>query len=153
MKKTRRSRTLWSSTRGQSLVEFAMVLPLLLVVAFIITEFGRALWIKNALTEAAGAAGRAAIVSNTDDFEDDARAAADSILMPMGMGTASPDASTFEAVYDPTSDMINVTISRSFSFIPSGPLPTTPGAGKDPFIELTTITISSRSSMHPQPNF
>ena len=57
------------SDRGQSLVEFALVLPILLVVAFIITEFGRALWIKNLMTQAANQAARAAIVDGTQCLE------------------------------------------------------------------------------------
>jgi Flp pilus assembly protein TadG len=147
-----KTRALRAGTRGQSLVEFALVLPLLLVVAFMITEFGRALWIKNALTEAAGAAGRAAIVTSSDNFEAAATTAADSILVPMGMGTTSPTPTNLAVDYDPGSGMIRVTLSRDFSFIPGGPLPTSPGA-KGPFITLTTITISSRSSMHVQPGF
>ena len=42
-------------TRGQSLVEFALILPMMLVVMFMITEFGRALYMYNVLASAARA--------------------------------------------------------------------------------------------------
>jgi len=38
-----------SGTRGQSLVEFALILPIMLAVMFMITEFGRALFQYNVL--------------------------------------------------------------------------------------------------------
>jgi Flp pilus assembly protein TadG len=63
MKQLRRLLFGRGSGRAQSLVEFAMVLPMLLVVGFIITEFGRALWIKNVLTQAAREGCRTAVVS------------------------------------------------------------------------------------------
>jgi Flp pilus assembly protein TadG len=149
-----KTRTLRAGTRGQSLVEFALVLPMLFVVAFIITEFGRALWIKNALTEAAGAAGRAAIVTGTTTYQAAAQDAANHILVPMGMGTTSPGAAktTIVSTYDPDTHLIKVTISRPFNFIPGGPLPTNPGA-RGPFINLTSITISSETTMDAQPGF
>jgi Flp pilus assembly protein TadG len=149
-----KSRALRAGTRGQSLVEFALVLPMLFVVAFIITEFGRALWIKNALTEAAGAAGRAAIVTGTGTFEAAADSAANHILAPMGMGTSSPgpNKTTITAEYNDATRLIKITISRPFSFIPAGPLPTSPGA-KGPFINLFNITITSETTMDAQPGF
>jgi len=41
-----------ADTRGQSLMEFALVLPLVLLVAFGITEFGRAYYQYNTLSKA-----------------------------------------------------------------------------------------------------
>jgi Flp pilus assembly protein TadG len=160
MSKATKSRALWSSGRGQSLVEFALILPLLLVVAFIITEFGRALWIKNVLTEAAGNAARAAIVSNATDFEADAREAADRMLVPMGMGTTSADPSSFDAevLTQNGTQVVRVTITRTFSFIPGSAgkgghqLPTNPGA-QGPFINLGDFTITGESVMDTQPSF
>ena len=43
--------------RGQSLIEFALILPMMLVVMFMITEFGRALYTYNVLATAARAGG------------------------------------------------------------------------------------------------
>lgn len=61
--------------KGQALVELALLLPLLLLIVFGITEFGRAFYIKNALTNAAREGARRASVSATDPTADPARAA------------------------------------------------------------------------------
>lgn len=157
MKKATKSRALWSSAAGQSLVEFALILPLLLVVAFIITEFGRALWIKNVLTEAAGNAARAAIVSNDTEYQAVAEEAANRMLVPMAMGTTSdvPSTVTAQILNQGGTQVIRVTIQRQFSFIPGGGgggLPTTPGA-QGPFINLTTFLITGEAVMDTQPAF
>lgn len=150
---------LGSSERGQSLVEFAMVLPLLLVVAFIITEFGRALWIQNVLTEAAGNATRAAIVSTAATYQQVAEDAANRILDASNMGTTSPGGTTVTAtLVDPgTADQcVRVRVTRDFSFIPGGGgggLPTTPFAGSNNKIALGTFTIGGESVMETQPAF
>lgn len=49
--------------RGQSLVEFAFILPVILLVLFGITEFGRAVLTVNILTSAAREGARLAIVT------------------------------------------------------------------------------------------
>ena len=48
--------------RGQALIEFALVLPILLLVVFGITEFGRALMTVNVLNAAAREGARVACV-------------------------------------------------------------------------------------------
>ena len=50
-------------TRGQSLVEFALILPMMLLVMFMITEFGRAIYQYNVLSQAAREGARIAVVS------------------------------------------------------------------------------------------
>jgi Flp pilus assembly protein TadG len=52
--------------RGQSVVEFALVLPLLLLILFGITEFGRAWMTANILTSAAREGARLAVVTGPD---------------------------------------------------------------------------------------
>jgi Flp pilus assembly protein TadG len=52
--------------RGQSVVEFALVLPLLLLILFGITEFGRAWMTQNILTSAAREGARLAVVTGPD---------------------------------------------------------------------------------------
>ncbi|UFS70014.1 pilus assembly protein [Geomonas sp. RF6] len=49
--------------RGSALVEMALVLPFLMLVLFGITEFGRAMYITNTLTQAAREGVRRAAVS------------------------------------------------------------------------------------------
>jgi Flp pilus assembly protein TadG len=51
-----------NATRGQSLVEFALIVPLFLVLLFAIFDFGRVVWANDALANAAREAARFAIV-------------------------------------------------------------------------------------------
>src|SRR4051812_48579124 len=53
-----------SNEQGVALVEFALVLPLLLLVIFAIVDFGRALAFWNDQTHLASEAGRYAVVNN-----------------------------------------------------------------------------------------
>jgi hypothetical protein len=50
---------------GQSIIEFAVLLPILLLVIFGITEFGRAILVKNVLHTAAREGARLAVVSDS----------------------------------------------------------------------------------------
>jgi len=52
--------------RGQSVVEFALVLPILLMIVFGVTEFGRAWMTMNVLTAAAREGCRIAVVTDPD---------------------------------------------------------------------------------------
>ena len=54
------------SNRGQAVIEFALVLPLLLLLCFGITEFGRAWMTMNILTSAAREGVRLAAVTGPD---------------------------------------------------------------------------------------
>lgn len=53
------------SERGQSLTEFALILPVLLLVVFGVVDFGRAIYAYNAVSNAAREGGRTAIVNQT----------------------------------------------------------------------------------------
>lgn len=52
-----------SQTKGQAMVEMAFVIFILVLLVFGITEFGRALYTKNTLTNAARAGARQAVVT------------------------------------------------------------------------------------------
>jgi Flp pilus assembly protein TadG len=59
-----------SDNRGQTLVEFALILMLILVVLFGITEFGRAWQLTNSLTNGVRVGARyASTLDNTTGFE------------------------------------------------------------------------------------
>lgn len=66
MYRARRLVSIFRQNRGQSVVEFALVLPLILLVLFGITEFGRAWMTMNILTSAAREGCRLAVVTAPD---------------------------------------------------------------------------------------
>jgi len=144
------------SSSGQSLVEFGMVLPFLLVIGFAVTEFGRALWTQNVLTEAAGAGARAAMFSTNDTYQTKAQEAADHVLLANKMGIANgATVVAAELVTVNGYSAVRVKVTRDFSFIPSGNgggLYTTPFAGKKDKIALGTFTIAGVAIMKAEGN-
>jgi Flp pilus assembly protein TadG len=56
--------------RGASLLEFSIAATVFLTVLFAIVEFGRALWVHNALTDAARRGARYAVLHKASDIED-----------------------------------------------------------------------------------
>jgi Flp pilus assembly protein TadG len=57
-------KTFESRERGATLVEFAIALTVLLTSMFAVIEFGRALWVHNALTDAARRGARYAVLNS-----------------------------------------------------------------------------------------
>ena len=55
---------------GASLMEFAIAATVFLTVLFAIVEFGRALWVHNALSDAARRGARYAVLHKAADIED-----------------------------------------------------------------------------------
>ncbi|HEV8371399.1 MAG TPA: TadE family protein [Pyrinomonadaceae bacterium] len=56
--------------RGASLLEFAIAATVFLTVLFAIVEFGRALWVHNALSDAARRGARYAVLHKASDIDD-----------------------------------------------------------------------------------
>ncbi len=56
--------TTWSPARGQALVEFALVVPIFLILMFGIIDFGRYVYTANALSNSAREAARIGSVGN-----------------------------------------------------------------------------------------
>ena len=56
--------------RGASLVEFAIAATVFLTVVFAVVEFGRALWVHNALSDAARRGARYAVLHKVTDIND-----------------------------------------------------------------------------------
>lgn len=56
-----------TAERGSTLVEFAIGATLFLTVIFTVLEFGRALWVHNALSDAARRGARYAVVHSAND--------------------------------------------------------------------------------------
>ena len=61
------SRTTKSNERGATLVEFAIVATVFLMAMFAVVEFGRILWVHNALTDAARRGARYAVLHSEAD--------------------------------------------------------------------------------------
>jgi Flp pilus assembly protein TadG len=55
---------------GASLLEFAIAATVFLTVLFAVVEFGRALWVHNALSDAARRGARYAVMHKATDIED-----------------------------------------------------------------------------------
>ena len=109
---------------GQSLVEFALVLPLLAVIIFLITEFGRALYEYNVLTQATREGARRAVVSPEGNAVANGQAAMDSFLTRSGVnmsaGTVECEIQTIGGV-----TMVAARASKPFDWVlGSEPLPT-----------------------------
>lgn len=66
MRKTPRIRTR-DGQRGASLIEFALVLPIMLVVTFLVVDFGRAFFMRNVLEQAAREGARQLAVGASTD--------------------------------------------------------------------------------------
>ncbi|HWS15226.1 MAG TPA: TadE/TadG family type IV pilus assembly protein [Candidatus Methylomirabilis sp.] len=127
-------RQLHRSIRGQSLVEFALVLPVFLLLLIGVTEFGRAWMTRNILTGASREAVRiAAVQGNTAT----ARSRADSILASGGISGASVNIVDDGAPYGTCS----VTVSYAFPVSIASFLPGLSG---------TTFPLSTSTSMRKE---
>ena len=65
----KQSKLFKSCERGATLVEFAIALTVFLTAMFAVMEFGRALWVHNALTDAARRGARYASLHSTADTD------------------------------------------------------------------------------------
>lgn len=65
----RQNRQFKSDERGATLVEFSIAAMVFLTVMFAVIEFGRALWVHNALADAARRGARYAVLHSADDAE------------------------------------------------------------------------------------
>ncbi|UCG51300.1 MAG: pilus assembly protein [Candidatus Latescibacterota bacterium] len=119
--------------RGQSVIEFALVLPLLLLLLFGITEFGRAWMTMNILTSAAREGCRLAVVTAPNVPAVTARVTAvcgSAGITPTSINVTGPDASDPER-------RVTVTVQANFQIIPGTILGTFSG----------TIPLSATSVM------
>ena len=104
--KMTRQRIRWSEERGQSMTEFAIVLPILVVLLFGIVQFGILFNNYVTLTDAARAGARAAAVS---------RQAAD----PVGAATAAVQSSASDL------NQTNLGVNISSTWAPTAPVTVT----------------------------
>jgi Flp pilus assembly protein TadG len=106
-------KTITKQTRGQALVEFALVIPLLLLLMVGIMEFSRAWMTQNILTGAAREGARAAAVGGNGV------AAANQVLTSANINTASVNVAPSGSQYGP----VTVTVTYNFPVSVPGFLP------------------------------
>ncbi len=136
------------SDRGQSLVEFALTLPMLLVVMFMVTEFGRALFQYNVLAQAAREGVRVAVVSSEGNASGDGEARIDSFLVAAGIPPGNLTTRTVEVVDDYGGSGTKVaiaTLDMPFQWILQGDLPTNAAGGSS--VSPTDLTLHAEAVM------
>ncbi|WP_051292914.1 TadE/TadG family type IV pilus assembly protein [Citrifermentans bremense] len=109
-----------SDQKGQAMVELALLLPLLLLIVFGITEFGRAFYIKNALTNAAREGARRASVTSTDPTVDPALTTLRGHVKDACTFPVTPEAIAIESTSTPPQhgvSTITVTVPYDFVFM------------------------------------
>lgn len=102
---------------GQSVIEFAFILPLLLILVFGITELGRMIMRTNTLTQAAREGARAAAVGADST---NAAARANVVLTAAGLDDNNP---VVEVVGPDADQMMTVTCFCDFQVLPGTLLP------------------------------
>lgn len=130
--------TLIRGNRGNAMVEFALVFPLLLVVCFGITEFGRAWMTMNILTSAAREGVRLAVVTapNIAAVEQRVRDVCDAAgVEPTNIDVTPPDPADPER-------RVSVMVETDFVVIPGRILGAFSGT-----IPLRTTTIMRHEGM------
>jgi Flp pilus assembly protein TadG len=112
-----RKRIRWRDDRGAAAVEFALVMPILLLLLFGIIEFARAWNVRQTLTDAAREGARVAVVGNNmiprQVLEDSVRSIVNSAaqragldanyltVTPTGVGTGATAQVQVEYIYQP----------------------------------------------------
>jgi Flp pilus assembly protein TadG len=70
--------------RGQALVEFALVMPILLILIMAVIDFGRAWNLHQTITDAAREGARQAVIFNDDVTQDSAVAMVEGVIAASG---------------------------------------------------------------------
>lgn len=137
------------SQRGVAIIEFALVLPLLLILTFITAEFGRAMYQYNALTKSVRDATRyLAVQFQSDTHADEARnlvvygsTSGGSQPLVSGLTLAQVQAAWSTAGTAPVINVVTVTVSN-YRF---QPLVTTMWDLAMPALTFPTISATMRS--------
>jgi hypothetical protein len=107
-----------AARRGQALVEFALILPILLVLLLGIVDFGRAVAAYNSVSNAARSAVRVAIV---DQNPDDVEAAAEQEAVGLNPLTVEFDPNVNDD--DPCLETVCLaSVEVSYQYVPATPI-------------------------------
>ena len=129
-----------SSERGQSLVEFALVVPILLLLVFGIAEFGRAWMTQNILTGAAREAVRLAAVNIPYGGYVNAVTRANTVLDNAGL-LPPPSRNVDVNIPDPEYSDVTATVTYDFPLVIVGFIPG---------LDNTVIRLSSKTTMRKE---
>jgi len=99
--------------RGAALIEFALVLPMLIVLTFLVVDFGRAFMVKNMLTQAAREGARQMAVL---DSPDQARTTTKTVAKAAGLDSSRVTVT----VTQPATDQVQVSVSAPFQWLYPG---------------------------------
>jgi Flp pilus assembly protein TadG len=108
--KSKMRRLFLGSDQGQSLLEFALVLPLLLLVLFGITEFGRAIMVTNVLNSASREA--AILVAYGDSVLVSAR-----VAEVLEAANVNPEAITMQTMVIDGINYVEVIVTADFEIL------------------------------------
>jgi Flp pilus assembly protein TadG len=136
------------SERGQSLVEFALTLPMLLVVMFMVTEFGRALYQYNVLAQATREGARVAVVAAESAASGDGEARMTDFLVGTGINAGDLSELSCTVVDDYNASGTKVVIATAelpFRWILQGDLPTNPGGAA--VVSPNALTLRAQTVM------
>lgn len=137
------------NTKGQSLVEFALILPMMLVVMFMITEFGRALYQYNVLATAAREGARAAVVSTSGSASAVGIARMEKILGDANILTGTTISVVPDDNYEGTGTHVVIAkAERPFNWAINGPVHVNPG--QPTTVSPNALTLKGESIMHSE---
>ncbi len=117
----RRLRMAWRADSGQALVEFAMVLPLLLILVIGLAEFSRAWNTKQVITDAAREGLRSSVVANPGFSSGDVVGLVNQALIRATLDPARADV-TVEGFRAGTGTPARIQIDYRYDFGFFGPL-------------------------------
>ncbi len=103
----------WKSNKGNAVLELALVLPLLLLILFGITEFGRAIMTTNMLNSAAREGARLAAVS----LEADSLRVKDRVKEVLSAAAIDPDKVQVQVEYLPANNAVRVRVATEFRIL------------------------------------
>jgi Flp pilus assembly protein TadG len=121
---------IFRNNKGNSVIEFALVLPILLLVVFGITEFGRAIMVTNVLNSASREGARLAAVSSFAD----STAVRNRVIEVLTAANITPKDIAIE--YSSSTRTIKVTVTNAFEVLSAGVLGSFAGT-----IELRGTTV------------
>lgn len=118
--------TVGKRENGQNLVEFALILPVFLLLVVGMAEFGRAWMTRNILTGAAREAVRAAAVETQANAYNSAKTIADAILVSASIPVALQVGDFDDSVNTPV-PTVSVSITYNYPLFLAGFIPGLPG--------------------------